>query len=179
MSRIGKLPVIVSKDVSVTLFPGNFVEIKGTKGSLSRKFSDEVKISYDEKTLIVTPINDSISAKAKWGLSRKLLSNMMIGVTEGFIKKLEVNGVGYKAEVVKGDFLKLYLGYSHTIYVAIPKGISVVCEKPTLISLSGCNNEEVGQFAAEIRKLRKPEPYKGKGIRYENEKVRRKEGKKK
>ena len=177
MSRIGKIPVAVVSGVKVKL-DGSFLEVAGPKGLLNRTFPKEVEIRYQDDQITVTPVDESMRARAMWGLSRKLVFNMVHGVSQGFVKRLEINGVGFKAEG-HGNLLRLFLGYSHAIIYAVPPGITVQCEKPTSIAVSGHDNHLVGQVAAEIRALRKPEPYKGKGIRYENEKVRRKEGKKK
>jgi large subunit ribosomal protein L6 len=177
MSRAGKQPVQVANNVKVNL--NNLtLEVTGPKGTLKREFVKEVSVEYKDNQITVTPIDDSIKAKAMWGLTQRLISLMVKGVSEGFTKELEIEGVGFKAAINNG-LLNMSLGFSHEILYAVPAGITVVCEKPTLISISGHDKQLVGQVAAEIRSLRKPEPYKGKGIRYKGEKIRRKEGKKK
>ena len=142
------------------------------------EITDLVKVEYKDNKVSVKPSSKDRDSLSHWGLVRSLINNMVIGVESGFTKTLEVNGVGYRA-ATEGDILQLQLGYSHDIKVAIPKEISVKCAKPTEIVISGANKQKVGQFASEIRSLRKPEPYKGKGVRYSDEYVRQKEGKKK
>ncbi|MBA8667758.1 50S ribosomal protein L6 [Holosporaceae bacterium 'Namur'] len=177
MSRVGKLPITIPGSVKVNL-DHLTLDVSGPKGSLKRTFAPEVSIKYNENQVRVAPIEDTSRARAMWGLTQRLISNMVKGVSEGFTQKLEISGVGFKASF-SDSVLVLSLGFSHDIIYAIPKNIAVVCEKPTLISISGCDKELVGKIASEIRSLKKPEPYKGKGIKYENEKIRRKEGKKK
>ncbi len=178
MSRVGKLPVAIPSGVNVSVAGGD-VTVKGAKGELKAKFGSEVTIEVKDGKVIVLPVNKSNQrARAVWGMSRSIIRNMVEGVSQGFTTKLEINGVGYRASADK-NFLTLALGYSHEIKYAIPAGIEIKCEKPTLIAITGFDKRLVGQVAAEIRALRKPEPYKGKGVRYEGEYVRQKEGKKK
>lgn len=177
MSRIGKHPVEVPEGVNVNI-AGQRVTAKGKLGQLSMTLVDEVLAELDGDRIWVKPRDESKRARAMWGMSRSLVKNLVVGVAEGFTVRLEINGVGYRA-AVQGQFLNLQLGYSHEINHPIPEGITVKCERPTLISVSGADRQKVGQFAAQVRAYRKPEPYKGKGIRYEGEYVRRKEGKKK
>ena len=152
--------------------------VTGKLGELSQQLPDEVDVKEGEGAITVSPINDSKRARSMWGLSRSLVSNMMNGVSTGFTRNLVIAGVGYRA-AVDGKILNLQLGYSHDIKVAIPDDIEVKCATPTQIAISGADRQRVGQIAAEIRSFRKPEPYKGKGIRYDDERIIRKEGKKK
>ena len=152
--------------------------VKGKLGELSRTLADEVEVSREGDLIWVKPRDDGRRARAMWGLSRSLVNNMVNGVSQGFTRSLEINGVGYRA-AVDGDMLNLQLGYSHDIKVAIPGDITITCERPTAITVSGMDRQRVGQMAADIRSLRKPEPYKGKGIKYVDEYIFRKEGKKK
>ena len=175
MSRIGKMPITVPAGVTVTI-DGLTVTTKGPKGELSRSFRPFVTIEQDGDTIIVNRIDDSRDARAQHGLVRSLIANMVEGVSTGFSKKLQLIGVGYRA-AVKGKNLEMQLGFSHPVLVECPDGITFECPQPTEIVVSGCSKEQVGQVAADIRKWRKPEPYKGKGIRYEGEYVRRKLGK--
>jgi len=175
MSRIGKQPVSIPAGVDVTI-DGQFVKVKGPKGELTHTFLDEVTIRQDGDTLLVERIDDERIARSVHGLSRTLLSNMVVGVSEGFSKKLEIIGVGYRA-ALKGTTLEMQLGYSHPVIVPALEGISFEVPAPTQIIVQGIDKQKVGQVAADIRKWRKPEPYKGKGIRYEGEYVRRKLGK--
>ncbi len=177
MSRIGKKPVALPKGVTASV-EGQTVKVKGPKGELSVNLVSEVTASVDDKGIHVTPRKEMERAPQMWGLSRTLVNNLVTGVTQGFTQKLEIQGVGYRA-AVQGKVLNLQLGYSHDVPYAIPPGISIVTEKPTSIAISGIDKQLVGQVAAEIRGWRPPEPYKGKGVRYEGEYVRRKEGKKK
>ena len=177
MSRIGKQPVILPQGVDINILK-NTILVKGKKGELKNSFPDSVKIVKEDNKIIVSPINNTKSAKGAWGLVRTIINNMIVGVEEGFTKSLVVNGVGYRAAVGDG-ILTLQLGYSHDIKLAIPDDLEVKCIKPTEISISGIDKQKVGQFASEIRALRKPEPYKGKGVRFSDEVIRRKEGKKK
>ncbi len=177
MSRIGKYPVPVPDGVTVEV-AGRRVTAKGKLGALSLDLVDEVTAVLEDKKIAVRPTDDSKRARAMWGLQRSLLNNLVTGVSEGFTVGLEINGVGYRA-AVQGAKLTLQLGYSHDIDYPIPEGISIKCERPTHIAVTGADKQKVGQVAAEIRAFRKPEPYKGKGIRYENEFIFRKEGKKK
>jgi large subunit ribosomal protein L6 len=177
MSRIGKKPVALPKGVTASV-EGQTVKVKGPKGELSVKLVQEVSAKVDEHGITITPDNAQDRAAQMWGLSRSLVNNLVTGVTQGFTQKLEIQGVGYRA-AVQGKVLNLQLGFSHDVPYAIPPGITIVTEKPTSIAISGIDKQLVGQVAAEIRGWRPPEPYKGKGVRYEGEYVRRKEGKKK
>lgn len=177
MSRIGKHPIEVPKDVQVTL-NGQHVSVKGKLGELSLTVVDQVDVSMSESRVHVKPVAETKFATNMWATTRTLINNMVVGVSAGFTKVLEVTGVGYRA-AVEGNELVLQLGYSHPIRFPIPPSISVKCERPTNIAITGYNKQEVGQIAANIRGLRPPEPYKGKGIRYANETILRKEGKKK
>jgi large subunit ribosomal protein L6 len=175
MSRIGKQPIPVPAGVTITI-DGQRVTVKGPKGELSHEFLPQVSIRQEEGQLIVSRIDESREARSFHGLSRTLLSNMVVGVSEGFSKNLEIIGVGYRA-ALKGKDLELQLGYSHPVSVLAPDGITFEVPAPTQIKVLGIDKQAVGQVAADIRKWRKPEPYKGKGIRYEGEHVRRKLGK--
>ncbi len=175
MSRIGRQPVALPSNVQVTIGDDNHVTVKGPRGELSRQFPKTMTISRDEGNLVVTRPNDEGKQRALHGLSRTLLNNMVTGVTTGFTKTLEVQGVGYRAQV-QGSSLQLALGFSHPVIIAPPQGITFAVEGPR-INIQGNDKEQVGQVAANIRKLRPPEPYKGKGIRYLGERVRRKAGK--
>ncbi|NBU14366.1 MAG: 50S ribosomal protein L6 [Alphaproteobacteria bacterium] len=177
MSRVGKKPVAIPSGVTAAV-EGQTVKVKGAKGELSFVVPDLVEVSQGEGAIKVTPRNDSKQARSLWGTSRAQVANLVKGVTSGYEKKLEINGVGYKAAVA-GSVLKLNLGYSHDVDYAIPKGIQIVTPKPTEIIISGINKQVVGQTAAEIRKVRGPEPYQGKGVKYADEFIFRKEGKKK
>ena len=175
MSRIGKMPIAVPAGVDVTI-DGTTVTVKGPKGELTRTFQPMMTITRDGDELIVTRPDDTREAKAFHGLTRTLLANMVEGVSNGFSKKLQLVGVGYRA-ALKGSDLEMQLGYSHPVLVEAPEGITFAVPSQTEIVVSGPSKEQVGQVAANIRKWRKPEPYKGKGIRYEGEHVRRKVGK--
>jgi large subunit ribosomal protein L6 len=177
MSRAGKLPVAIPQGVTVNLSPSE-VAIKGAKGELKMRIVPEVKIENKDGKLWVQPVGKDKRARAMWGSSQRNLRQMVEGVSKGFTVRMEIQGVGYRAAADK-NYLSMALGYSHEIKYAIPAGIEIKCEKPTSIAVSGFDKTLVGQVAAEIRELRKPEPYKGKGIRYEGEYVRHKEGKKK
>ena len=177
MSRIGKKPVAVPKGVTASV-NGQEVSVKGPKGELKHVLVDDVIAKLDDGSIEVSPREDTQNARAMWGMSRTLISNLMTGVTDGFTKKLEITGVGYRA-AVQGSNLQLQLGYSHDVAFPIPKGIQVVCPKPTEIVITGIDRKKVGQVAAEIRAYRPPEPYKGKGVKYSDEFIFRKEGKKK
>ena len=174
MSRIGKKPIVLPEKMDVEIM-GSTVTVKGSKGQLKYTFTDKVKIEKIDKTIVVTPVNNTQEVRALWGTTRSLINNMAIGVTEGFTKELEYNGVGYKA-VVKGDSLILSLGYSHPINYKLPEGVQAKVAK-NIISLSGCSKELVGFAAAKIRSFRPPEPYKGKGVRYVGEIIVKKAGK--
>lgn len=175
MSRIGKMPITVPSNVTVTI-DGSTVTAKGPKGELSRTFLPLVQVSQEGDTITCSIAEETREAKAQWGLVRSLVNNMVEGVSAGFSKKLELVGVGYRA-ALKGKNLEMQLGYSHPVLVECPEGITFECPQPTEIIVSGPSKEQVGQVAADIRKWRKPEPYKGKGIRYEGEYIRRKLGK--
>jgi large subunit ribosomal protein L6 len=174
MSRIGKKPIGIPDKVEVKI-NGTTVEVKGPKGQLSYTFRPEVKIEKVEKSLNVTPKDEEVQTRALWGMSRTLLSNMVTGVTTGFVKSLEFNGVGYKA-VVSGSNLTLNLGYSHPIEYKLPKGVEAKVNK-NIIEIHGADKELVGFVAAQVRSFREPEPYKGKGLRYTDETIIRKAGK--
>ena len=175
MSRIGKLPIPVPSGVTATI-DGQSVTIAGPKGTLSLNIAEPISVKQEDGSLIVSRPNDEAPAKALHGLTRTLVSNMVTGVTEGYTKTLELVGTGYRV-TAKGQDLEFALGYSHPITVKAPEGISFAVENPTKFSVVGIDKQLVGETAANIRKLRKPEPYKGKGVRYENEVIRRKAGK--
>jgi len=177
MSRIGKKPVPVPKGVTVQV-DGNTVKVKGPKGELQTRLADLVTVSMGDDGVTVAPRDESKPARSQWGMSRTLVANMLQGVTSGFTRTLEITGVGYRA-AAQGQKLNLNLGYSHDVVYDVPKGISVATPKPTEIVVSGIDKQQVGQVAAEIRAWRGPEPYKGKGVRYQGEYIFRKEGKKK
>ena len=177
MSRIGKKPVPVPKGVTAKL-DGQTVSVKGPKGELSLTLVDDVVAQMGDDGITVSPRDQGKRARSMWGMSRSLVENVMIGVSSGFTKTLEINGVGYRA-ALKGKDLQLQLGYSHDVLYPIPEGIQVQCPKPTEIVISGNDRAKVGQVAAEIRRYRSPEPYKGKGVKYSDEFIFRKEGKKK
>jgi|TARA_R110002033_G_scaffold171148_1_gene216299 large subunit ribosomal protein L6 len=177
MSRVGKNPVAVPNGVSINLTEAVF-SAKGKLGELSLNLTSDVTVTQEENQIWVKPNNDSKRARALWGTTRANIANLVVGVSEGFTRKLEISGVGYRAQV-QGNKLVLQLGFSHDVEMDIPSGISVVAEKPTLIAISGADKQLVGQFAANARGWRGPEPYKGKGVRYEGEYILRKEGKKK
>ena len=177
MSRIGKKPVVLPKGVTATV-EGKTVKVKGPKGELRVTLVEEIDASMGADGIVLTPRKDMERAPAMWGMQRTLVNNLVVGVTEGFSSKLEIQGVGYRAAVA-GKSLNLQLGFSHDVAYPIPAGIAIVAEKPTMLTVSGIDKQLVGQVAAEIRSYRKPEPYKGKGVRYAGEYVRRKEGKKK
>jgi large subunit ribosomal protein L6 len=177
MSRIGKKPVTIPGGVTAAV-NGQEVKVKGPKGELQHVLVDQVLAKLDNGTLEVSPRDDSQEARAMWGMSRTLIANLVAGVTEGFTKKLEITGVGYRA-ALQGQNLQLQLGYSHDITYPIPPGIQIQCLRPVEIIITGIDKQKVGQVAAEIRRFRPPEPYKGKGIKYAGEFIPRKEGKKK
>jgi len=177
MSRIGKKPVAVPNGVTATI-DGQSVSAKGPKGALSVILNDEVIVEMTDDGIQVNPRDKSKDARSKWGLSRTLVSNIITGVNDGYTRRLEIQGVGYRAQV-QGNKLQLALGFSHDVNYPIPEGIKIECPKPTEIVVSGIDKQRVGQVAAEIRRYRPPEPYKGKGVRYEGEYIFRKEGKKK
>lgn len=175
MSRVGKAPVTLPSGVEVKI-DGSHVTVKGSKGELSREFHDRVSFVLEDGVLTVTRPDDTRESKALHGLSRALVNNMVVGVSEGFSKQLEIQGVGYRA-ALKGKDIELQVGFSHSVMVEAPDGITFDVPEPSRISVSGIDKEKVGQVAANIRKVRPPEPYKGKGIRYAGERVRRKAGK--
>ena len=177
MSRIGKHPVEVPSGVQVTV-NGQDVAVKGKLGQLQHTFHDDVSIAMEDGKVVVMPRTQSRLARTLWATSRTVINNMVQGVNSGFKKSLEINGVGYRAQV-QGKDLVLQLGYSHEIRYPVPEGIEVKCERPTAIEVAGYDKQKVGQVAAEIRSFRLPEPFKGKGIKYEGEQILRKEGKKK
>ena len=177
MSRVGKHPVAIPSGVEVQM-SGQTLSAKGSLGTLRLVVSNELTAAIADGAVTITPKNDSKHARAMWGTTRALVNNMVTGVAKGFSVTLEINGVGYRA-AVQGNTLNLQLGYSHEVAYPIPNGVKIVCERPTLINVSGADRQRVGQIAAEIRAYRPPEPYKGKGIKYSTETVRRKEGKKK
>ncbi|VVT19969.1 50S ribosomal protein L6 [Rhizobium sp. EC-SD404] len=177
MSRIGKKPVQVPSGVTASV-DGQTVKAKGPKGELSFVANDEVLVKMEDGAVVVTPTDDSKNARSKWGMSRTMVENIMLGVSKGYERKLEINGVGYRA-TMQGKNLQLALGYSHDVIYQTPEGISIACPKPTEIIISGIDKQRVGQVAAEIREFRSPEPYKGKGVKYAEERIVRKEGKKK
>ena len=177
MSRIGKKPVPVPQGVTANI-EGQTVSVKGPKGELQASLVPIVSVALEDGSIVVKPRSKSKASRSAWGMSRTLVANLITGVTDGFTKTLEINGVGYRA-AVQGKGLKLNLGYSHDVVYDIPEGISIVTPKPTEIVVSGIDKQQVGQVAAEIREWRKPEPYKGKGIKYAGEYIFRKEGKKK
>ena len=177
MSRIGKKTISIPKGVTLTL-DGQTVTVKGPKGERSWTVAEEIEVKQDGDELSLTPRSDTQRARAMWGLSRTLVSNMVTGVTEGFERTLELVGVGYRA-AMQGKNLQLSLGFSHEVDVKAPEGVTFATPKQTEIKISGNDKQVVGEVAANIRKLRPPEPYKGKGVRYQGETVRRKEGKKK
>ena len=177
MSRIGKNPISIPASVEVTL-DGQTVAVKGPKGELSWTVSEEIVITHDDGRLTFAPRDDSSRARAMWGLSRTLVNNMVVGVTTGYEKTLELVGVGYRA-AMKGQSLSMQLGFSHDVDIPAPPGVTFQVPRPVEIRITGIDKQLVGETAARIRKMRPPEPYKGKGVRFAGEKVRRKEGKKK
>ena len=177
MSRVGKHPVAVPSGVEVQM-SGQTLSAKGGLGTLRLVVSNEVTAAVADGAVTIAPKNDTKHARAMWGTTRALVNNMVTGVAKGFSVTLEINGVGYRA-AVQSNTLNLQLGYSHDVAYPIPSDVKIVCERPTLINITGADRQRVGQIAAEIRAYRPPEPYKGKGIKYSTETVRRKEGKKK
>ena len=177
MSRIGKRPVAIPSGVTATT-EGRTLSVKGPKGTLSLQMVDDVRYDVADEAISVQPANDSQRARAFWGMQRTLVQNLVTGVTEGFTKTLEITGVGYRA-AMQGKNLRLQLGYSHDVNIAVPDDLAVATPDPTTIVITGTDSQRVGQLAAEIRQWRKPEPYKGKGIKYRGEYIFRKEGKKK
>jgi large subunit ribosomal protein L6 len=177
MSRIGKHPVAIPSGVEVRL-AGETISAKGPLGTLSLALSSEVTAAIEDGRVTIAPKTDTKRARAMWGSMRALVNNMVHGVSQGFSVSLDINGVGYRA-AADGKTLNLQLGYSHDVAFPIPPDVKITCERPTAITVSGADRQRVGQIAAEIRRFRPPEPYKGKGIKYRDETVRRKEGKKK
>jgi len=177
MSRIGKKPVAIPANVTTTV-EGKTLSVKGPKGTLTLAMRDEIEYGLEDGMITVKPANATKAARAFWGMQRTLVANLVTGVTDGFTKTLEITGVGYRANAT-GRKLKLQLGYSHDVDMDIPEGVEVKTPDQTTVEISGADKQKVGQFAAEIRRWRKPEPYKGKGIKYRGEFIFRKEGKKK
>ena len=177
MSRIGKVPVAIPNGVTAAIENG-MLSVKGPKGTLAMGLSELISYKLEDGTISIAPANDGKPARSHWGMQRTLVSNLVQGVTEGFTKVLEITGVGYRAQA-QGKKLKLQLGYSHDVELDVPEGLEVKTPDQTTIEISGIDKQSVGQFAAEIRRWRKPEPYKGKGIKYRGEYIFRKEGKKK
>ena len=177
MSRIGKKAVVVPAGVTASIADGT-LSVKGPKGTLSLQLADDIKYEVQEGGISVQPANDTKRARAFWGMQRTLVQNLVTGVTTGFTKKLLITGVGYRA-AAQGKVLKLQLGYSHDVNIDVPEGIEIKTPDQTTVEISGIDKQKVGQIAAEIRRWRKPEPYKGKGIKYDGEFIFRKEGKKK
>jgi large subunit ribosomal protein L6 len=178
MSRIGKVPVAIPGGVTAEIANG-ILSVKGPKGTLTLTMREEISYVLEDGRILVKPANDSKQARAFWGMQRTLVNNLVTGVTEGYIKVLEITGVGYRANAQGPRKLKLQLGYSHDVDIEIPEGIEVKTPDNTTVEISGIDKQKVGQIAAEIRRWRKPEPYKGKGIKYRGEYIFRKEGKKK
>ena len=176
MSRIGRLPIDIPAGVEVKIEEGNKVTVKGPKGTLEKCLPVEMTIKVEDNQVVVTRPNDLKKMKSLHGLTRSLIANMITGVSEGYEKKLEINGVGYRAQK-KGKEITINLGFSHPVVMTDPEGIETVMEGQNVIIVKGIDKEKVGQYAAEIRELRKPEPYKGKGIKYADEVIRRKVGK--
>jgi large subunit ribosomal protein L6 len=177
MSRIGKKPVTLVKGTSASV-SGQTIEVKGPKGTRSFTAGDDVTVTVEGEAVKVAPRGLSKRARAQWGMTRSMIENLVVGVTTGFKKEMEIQGVGYRA-AVQGNILKLSLGYSHEVNFEVPKGVTVATPKPTEIIVEGIDQQLVGQVAANIREWKQPEPYKGKGIRYKDEYIFRKEGKKK
>jgi len=177
MSRVGKNPVAIPKGVDLQV-AGQTVTAKGKLGELSMNVNPDVAISVEDGQVVVKPASDSQRARTQWGTARNRLNALVRGVSEGFTRSLEINGVGYRA-AVQGKTLQLQLGYSHDVLFPIPDDVRIVCERPTAIQVSGADKQRVGEVAAKIRSYRPPEPYKGKGIKYADETIIRKEGKKK
>jgi large subunit ribosomal protein L6 len=177
MSRIGKKPIAIPSGVTVAL-DGQAVSVKGPKGQLAWTVTDEIEVKQENGEITFTPRSDTQRARAMWGLSRTLINNMVVGVTKGYEETLELVGVGYRA-AMKGHALSMQLGFSHEVDIPPPTGVTFAVPRPVEIRIAGIDKQLVGETAARIRKIRPPEPYKGKGVRYGGEKVRRKEGKKK
>ena len=177
MSRTGKRPVAIPAGVTATI-EGRELSVKGPKGTLTMPLADEVSYAIEDGQIAIKPTNETKRARSFWGMQRTLVQNLVTGVTEGFSKTLQITGVGYRANL-QGKNLKLQLGYSHDVDFAVPEGITIATPDQTTVQISGIDKQKVGQVAAEIRRWRKPEPYKGKGIKYAGEFIFRKEGKKK
>ena len=177
MSRIGKKPVAIPSGVTATI-DGGQLSVKGPKGTLTMPLADLITYEVQDGAISVQPANDTKQARSFWGMQRTLVQNLITGVTEGFTKTLEITGVGYRANA-QGKVLKLQLGYSHDVNFDVPEGITIATPDQTTVNITGIDKQKVGQVAAEIRRWRKPEPYKGKGIKYRGEYIFRKEGKKK
>jgi large subunit ribosomal protein L6 len=177
MSRVGKNPVTIPQGVTVDVASG-VATVKGKLGTLKLPITKEVDVSVQDGKVLVKPVNETNESRVMWGTTRANLRNMVEGVSKGYTKNLEISGVGYRA-AVQGKNLQLQMGYSHDVSYPIPEGITIKCEKPTAIQITGFDKQKVGQVAAEIRAVRPPEPYKGKGIKYDTETILRKEGKKK
>jgi large subunit ribosomal protein L6 len=177
MSRTGKKPVAIPAGVTASI-EGGIISVKGPKGAMTLRTEDEVTYALEDGQITVRPANDTKRARAFWGMQRTLIQNLVTGVTQGFSKTLEITGVGYRANA-QGNKIKLQLGYSHDVDLDVPEGLDVKTPDQTTVEISGVDAQKVGQFAAEIRRWRKPEPYKGKGIKYRGEYIFRKEGKKK
>jgi large subunit ribosomal protein L6 len=177
MSRVGKNPVTIPQGVTIDV-AGGVATVKGKLGTLKLPITKEVDVSVQDGKVLVKPVNETNESRVMWGTTRANLRNMVEGVSKGYSKALEINGVGYRA-AVQGKNLQLQMGYSHDVLYPIPEGITIKCEKPTAVLISGYDKQKVGQVAAEIRAVRPPEPYKGKGIKYDTETILRKEGKKK
>jgi large subunit ribosomal protein L6 len=177
MSRIGKRPVAIPSGVTAEI-QGDTLSVKGPKGTLAMGLSDLVTYNVEDGSIAIKPANDTKAARSHWGMQRTLVANLVDGVTQGYTKVLEITGVGYRANA-QGKRIKLQLGYSHDVDLEVPEGLEVKTPDQTTVEISGIDKQAVGQFAAEIRRWRKPEPYKGKGIKYRGEYIFRKEGKKK
>jgi large subunit ribosomal protein L6 len=177
MSRIGKRPIPVPDKVTATV-DGQYVSVKGPKGELSATLVEDVLVKLEDGAIEVAPRDESKRAHSMWGMSRTIVNNLVTGVADGFTQKLEISGVGYRAQM-SGKNIQLQLGLSHNVVYEVPEGIEVKCPKPTEIEVSGIEKQRVGQVAAELRAFRPPEPYKGKGVKYAEERIIRKEGKKK
>jgi large subunit ribosomal protein L6 len=177
MSRIGKVPVALPANVTASI-EGSVLSVKGPKGTLSMAMMDDISYGIEDGRIVVKPANETKRARSFWGMHRTLVQNLVTGVTDGFTKVLEITGVGYRA-AVQGQNLRLQLGYSHDVNIPVPEGLEVKTPDQTTVEISGNDRQRVGQLAAEIRRWRKPEPYKGKGIKYRGEFIFRKEGKKK
>ncbi len=176
MSRIGKMPISIPAGVEVTMGEGNLITVKGPKGTLTQKLSEKMTLTREDGVILVTRPNDEKENRSLHGLTRTLLNNMVIGVTEGYKKELDVNGVGYRV-AKEGNKLNMNIGFSHPVIMEEPEGITIEVPSPNKIIINGIDKQKVGQFAAEVRGKRPPEPYKGKGIKYTDEVIRRKEGK--